>query len=68
MIVASKHQRVIITGGPECEHKPMASSSIMNQNEFLFVQDKEPPLVQARGKCKAMQTPIVNQRAEITRK
>ena len=50
------------------EHKPMPSSSIMNQNEFLFVQDKEPPPVQAWGKCKAMETMIVNQRTETTHK
>jgi hypothetical protein len=40
------------TGGPKCEQATMASSSGMNQNDFFFVQNKEPPRGQSMENAK----------------
>jgi hypothetical protein len=53
------------TGRPICEQATMAGSSVMNQYEFLFVQNKEPSRGQRLGKCKAVPTLMPQHRSKI---
>jgi hypothetical protein len=55
------------TGEPICEQATMASSSVMNQYEYVFVQNKEPSRGQSLGKYKAVQTLMPHHRSKIRR-